>query len=1060
MDAVIGSGTLNKGWSGDKILTIGVANGSGEYRGVIYNNRDLGYGGDAGGNFFLTKQGTGTQILGGTLGGTDAYAGTTDIQQGTLIIAGNQTSNSAVSVGVGATFGVKTEVVGTSLTVPSVTSSSSTIDIHTEATGNPTAPALVATGNFDATATTIRVTGTALTASTAIPLVQYGTLVQDFATQLTLEVPARTVATLVNNSGSSRVDLDIVSTDQVKWAGGPNWTANAAGWVLTSDGVTAASYLQGTANNGSGTDGTDVVNFDDSGLATSTVNLSGTLTPYGTTVSNTTGTYKFAGSGQLSGGGQLVKNNDGTLVVANTANNDYSGGTVINGGTLRVGDGTTAGAGTLGYAAITNNATLVLDRPDDFTLGQNLIGTGSLVKENSNTVTVTNAATYGGTVTINAGRIKLPDTKAGNNYVINSGGSLELAVEAENFVQFNNGSITGTGNLVKTGPGWAWLGAADEPQTIALSAGSVIDIQGGVLRNEYGNTGWANNKASLNVGLAGVFDNWDGETVVDFLSGSGRINQAWDSAHSLTYGINNGSGTFSGIVTNIGLGYGESTANRALKLIKEGAGTQIFSGQLRHSGGMTVNGGNVTVNGLMQISGGVTVNNGTMLIAPTGGNDSVNYSGNNTIAAGATLKFDFNGSVQRIKGGTLSGAGNFIKTGTGTLQVGDNGLPMNVSLDANVVIDVQQGALKNDWGNGNGSPGWQNNKAGLSVAAGAFFDVWDGAATVAYLTGAGTVQKGNGGTSTLTVGANDGSGTFTGTIGNPGAGTFPGGDGYGGGGTLNVAKTGTGTQTINGNTSYSGTTTIDGGTWVLNGTHAGKGTVSVASGATLSGNATINLTAGAGDVLAAASSTISPGGAGVGTLAVSLNSGQMNVSAVNAGGLKFDLGDPGVSSASDRIVFNSGTLSLGSLDFGDFAFNNAGGVGLGQYTLFDSAVPFAAAIGTASGTFAGFTATLSLDNTNFDVLLTLTPGGLAGDYNSDGKVDAADYVVWRKNPTVVGGGDPIGYNTWRANFGNPPGSGSGSGINSGTSVPEPATLSLAGTILALTLLAKSRKRRV
>ncbi|HEX2475880.1 MAG TPA: PEP-CTERM sorting domain-containing protein [Lacipirellulaceae bacterium] len=39
-------------------------------------------------------------------------------------------------------------------------------------------------------------------------------------------------------------------------------------------------------------------------------------------------------------------------------------------------------------------------------------------------------------------------------------------------------------------------------------------------------------------------------------------------------------------------------------------------------------------------------------------------------------------------------------------------------------------------------------------------------------------------------------------------------------------------------------------------------------------------------------------------------------------------------------------------------------------------------------------------------------GGLTGDYNGNGKVDAADYVVWRK--TNINGQQ--GYNDWRANF--------------------------------------------
>jgi hypothetical protein len=40
---------------------------------------------------------------------------------------------------------------------------------------------------------------------------------------------------------------------------------------------------------------------------------------------------------------------------------------------------------------------------------------------------------------------------------------------------------------------------------------------------------------------------------------------------------------------------------------------------------------------------------------------------------------------------------------------------------------------------------------------------------------------------------------------------------------------------------------------------------------------------------------------------------------------------------------------------------------------------------------------------------------LPGDFNEDGAVDAADYVVWRKNPGGMFTADD--YDLWRANFG-------------------------------------------
>ena len=87
-----------------------------------------------------------------------------------------------------------------------------------------------------------------------------------------------------------------------------------------------------------------------------------------------------------------------------------------------------------------------------------------------------------------------------------------------------------------------------------------------------------------------------------------------------------------------------------------------------------------------------------------------------------------------------------------------------------------------------------------------------------------------------------------------------------------------------------------------------------------------------------------------------------------------------------------------------------------------------------------------------------------GDYNHNGFVDAADYVVWRK--TLDGSASPAGsgadgnqnflidtgdYTYWRARFGNP-----SSGFASRNAVPEPAAIAL---LLLAGPLAFFRKRR-
>jgi hypothetical protein len=105
---------------------------------------------------------------------------------------------------------------------------------------------------------------------------------------------------------------------------------------------------------------------------------------------------------------------------------------------------------------------------------------------------------------------------------------------------------------------------------------------------------------------------------------------------------------------------------------------------------------------------------------------------------------------------------------------------------------------------------------------------------------------------------------------------------------------------------------------------------------------------------------------------------------------------------------------------------------------------------------AGF---LSADSSVlFDVQVQLqftTADSLAGDFNDDGHVDAADYVVWRKSD-----GTQPGYNAWRANFGASLG-GEGNLTEESTlqfTVPEPATTLLLtiGAILATSRLIAHR----
>ncbi len=87
-----------------------------------------------------------------------------------------------------------------------------------------------------------------------------------------------------------------------------------------------------------------------------------------------------------------------------------------------------------------------------------------------------------------------------------------------------------------------------------------------------------------------------------------------------------------------------------------------------------------------------------------------------------------------------------------------------------------------------------------------------------------------------------------------------------------------------------------------------------------------------------------------------------------------------------------------------------------------------------------------------------TPVGVAGDYNGNGVVDMADYVLWRNGGPLAnevadqGSVSAADYTEWRARFGNTSGSGASLG---GGAVPEPASVLL---LLMVGLLAAGSRR--
>jgi hypothetical protein len=136
--------------------------------------------------------------------------------------------------------------------------------------------------------------------------------------------------------------------------------------------------------------------------------------------------------------------------------------------------------------------------------------------------------------------------------------------------------------------------------------------------------------------------------------------------------------------------------------------------------------------------------------------------------------------------------------------------------------------------------------------------------------------------------------------------------------------------------------------------------------------------------------------------------------------------------------------------------------GTGPYTM-DLAIGASATTGTYPITvrFAGLTAADERRGSSTSFNLMISPAGVPGDYNGNGVVDAADYVLWRNNGPLQNEVDTPGtvnaadYTAWKARFGNTSGAGSLSFAIG--PIPEPATVVLAVIGLLVIYIFPSRR---
>lgn len=684
-----------------------------------------------------------------------------------------------------------------------------------------------------------------------------------------------------------------------------------------------------------------------------------------------------------------------------TAANSFTGATVVSSGTLNVRDATALGGTTAG-TTVSNGATLeleggILTGAESVTLaGQGIANGGALRNVIGNNtwggaITLTadsRIQSEAGTLTLNsASAIGLP-TIASSAYQLTIGGSGNLNIAS--VLSLSDPANGYLGSLVKDGSGTALLTRAN------TYLGSTT-ILGGTLQlgdNVTGTDGSLASPSILNNGSL-LYRNFASQTYSGVISGSGSVTKNSTGALTLS-----GPNSYDGITT--------ITAGTLAVSQPTGLGSTV-GGTVINSNGTVTTGGQLSLNGGITVAENITIQgpgdglNFQRAISSSAGNNTI--SGTITVTGTTTYRLGANsGTVLNlglIQRSTAAGGGlTFDPSVGGTVNI-------NIPLDNNMgTLTAHAGGLValNATGNDIGSATVQNGttllvgavdalntSANLIIGQGNVVNVATGvnndvgtlilagvnqtiSALNAFPNGGGLPNNATASNNrkitnnqpstlaTLTIGNNNGSGTFDGLIED-------------GAGQVAILKTGTGTQTFTGTVphTYTGTTTIQGGRLNVNNTING-GTLTVQMGAVLGGTGVID--SGTPGSTLEVSGTVAPGlspGILTSNKPVAFNAGSLFQAEINGSttGTGYDqlIAGNGISLASTSVI----SLTLGYDPAPTDIFTLISNLGTGPIIGTFSNLPDG---GTLNATFGGNTYAFSANysgGSGNDLVLSVVP---------------------------------------------------------------------------------------
>lgn len=521
----------------------------------------------------------------------------------------------------------------------------------------------------------LRLPGAAITAGTGAPTgVVTGTLTGLAANSANNTLNLNGVGASTLQAGSSILNFGVVNkNDGGSWllkntldgAAGKLTNVNVTGGTLATDN---AAFLGSSATTVKLSNGT-TLNFNGTAAGTFAGNIvdatgatTGVVTVTGPSTTTLSGSNSYSGATTIDGG-TLATGSNGAL----SANSDF---TIQNGGTLIVNNNVAlkslADAGTGPNTVNLNGAgtSLGLTSGSFGANGGTIIGTGTLIKSGTGTFSLNGANTV---------NLTAPGTFQINNGVVNV--AIANAIGSTTAVQVNsNATTTGVLNV-------------NFSDTIGSLAGTGANAQVNLATGVVLNTGGLNSST----------------TFAGKIAGAGALVKSGTGAMTLT-----GSNTYSGGTTINGgsiIGYAGSTAtNGSLQgniniasgaslgfdqtLSPNGNTSGTYAGQLSGAGFVTFLGNGT---GVLTLSGNNTGLTGQMnfynnsIVAISSANNlgvsNLDFA-NGTLETTATMTLANTISLSGPKGtfqvdagtttlnGGVSGTGQLIKTGTGTLVLG------------------------------------------------------------------------------------------------------------------------------------------------------------------------------------------------------------------------------------------------------------------------------------------------------------------------------------------------------------------------------------------------------